>query len=74
MVVIIKKQKALKKFVIKRKLKFEKYKNCLEATQLENKINHPEKNKIDIDSPKKDHKQFTENNKLILKTQQIFNS
>ena len=32
-----KKQK--KKCVIKRRLKFENYKNCLEATQLENKIN-----------------------------------
>ena len=30
--------------VIKRKLKFENYKNCLEATQFENKINHLEKN------------------------------
>ena len=35
-----------KKCVIKRKLKFENYKNCLEATQLENEINHLEKNKI----------------------------
>ena len=26
------------KFVIKRKLKFQKYKNCLKATQLDNKI------------------------------------
>ena len=32
----IKKHK--KKCVIKRKLKFENYKNCLEATQLEKKI------------------------------------
>ena len=31
------------KSVIKRKLKFEKYKNCLEANQLENKINDLEK-------------------------------
>ena len=38
----------------KRKLKFENYKNCLEVTQLENKINHPEKNKIDVDSLKED--------------------
>ena len=30
------------KCVIKRKLKFENYKNYLEATQLENKINYPE--------------------------------
>ena len=33
-----KKAKGTKKCVIKRKLKFENYKNCLEATQLENKI------------------------------------
>ena len=42
-----------KKCVIKRKPKLENYKNCLEATQLENKINHIEKNKTDIDSIKK---------------------
>ena len=46
-----KKAKCSKKCVIKIKLKFEDYKNCLEATQLENKINHL-KNKIDIDSLK----------------------
>ena len=27
------------------KLKFQDHKNCLEATQLENKINYPDKNK-----------------------------
>ena len=43
------KGKSTKKCVIKRKLNFENYKNCLRATQLENKINHLEKNKIDID-------------------------
>ena len=32
-------------FAIKRKLKFEDYKNCSEAAQIENKINHLEKNK-----------------------------
>ena len=47
-----KKAKGSKKCVIKRKLKFENYKNCLEATQLENKINYPEKNNIDINSIK----------------------
>ena len=46
-----KKAKSTKKCVIKRKLKFENYKNCSEATQLENKTNHLEK--IDIDSIKK---------------------
>ena len=44
-VVQIKEQKAQKKCVIKRKLKFENNKNCLEATQLENRINYPEKKK-----------------------------
>ena len=32
-----KKEKGTKKCVIKRKLKFENYKSCLEATQLKNK-------------------------------------
>ena len=35
-----KKAKDTKKCVIKRKLKFENYKNCLQATQLDNKINY----------------------------------
>ena len=43
----IKKGKAAKKGVIKRKLKFENYKSYLEATQIENKINHLEK-KIEL--------------------------
>ena len=65
-----KKAKKTKNCVIKRKLKFEKYRNCLVATQLENKINYLEKNKINIDSLKS-HKQFTRNNKSILKTAKI---
>ena len=40
----IKKQKAIKTF-IKRKLKFENYKNCLEATQHDNEINQIKKKK-----------------------------
>ena len=59
---------------MKRKHKFKNYKNCLEATQLENKINHLEKNKIDIHNFKKHHKEFIRNNKLIIKTQQRFKS
>ena len=47
-----KKAKYTKKFVIKRKIKFENYKNCLEVTQLENRISYLDKNKIDIDSIK----------------------
>ena len=40
------KAKGTRKYVIKRKTKFEHYKNCLEATQLENRINYLEKNKL----------------------------
>ena len=47
------KAKGTKKCVIKRKLKFENYKNCLEETQLENEIYYLEKNKINIESLKK---------------------
>ena len=61
-----KKAKGTKKYVVKRELKFQDYKNCLEAAQTENKINHLEKNKTDVDSLK----EFIKSNKLILKTQQ----
>ena len=60
-----KKAKGTKVCVLKIKLKFEDYKNCLEAAQIENKINHLEKNIIDVDSLKEDQKEFVENNKLI---------
>ena len=53
MVMKIKKAKSKKKCVIKRKLKFEDSKNCIQTAQLENKINHLEKNEIDVDSVKK---------------------
>ena len=65
----IKKTKDTKKCFIKRKLKIEDYKNYLEAAQLDNKINHLEKNKIDVDNLKENHKEFIKNNKLILNTQ-----
>ena len=39
-------------------LKFEDYKNCLEAIQLENKINHLGKNKLDVENLIEDHKEF----------------
>ena len=41
----MKNQKA-KNRAIKRKIKFQDYKNCLEATQIENKINNLEKTKL----------------------------
>ena len=59
--------KGSKKCVIKRKHKFESYKNYLKATQLENKINHLEKNEIDVDSLKKDHKELKEKQKINIK-------
>ena len=46
----------------------------MKATQLENKINYLEKNKIDIDSLKKDYKKIIRNDKLILKSWQRFSS
>ena len=64
-----KKQKAQKSVI--KKCKFKNYKNCLQAAQIENKINHLEKNKIDVDSLKKDKKEFMKNNKLMLKTSKI---
>ena len=47
-----KKAKGIKKCVMKRKLKFQDYKNCLEACQIENKISHLQKTIIDVDSLK----------------------
>ena len=67
-----KKLKGTKKCVIKRELKFEEYKNCLEATEFENKINHLKKDELDVHSFKKGHEELKKNNKLILKTQQRF--
>ena len=63
------KAKGTKKCVKKRKLKFEDYKNCLEATQTENKTKYLEENKTDKDNIK----EFIKNNKSIKKTQQRFN-
>ena len=44
----IKKAKGTKKCVLKRKLKFQDYKDCLKAARLEIKINYLEK-KISVD-------------------------
>ena len=48
-----KKAKGTTKCVITRKSKFEIYKSCLEATQLENEINYFQKNQFNTDSLKK---------------------
>ena len=68
------KGKDTKKVCHRKKRKSENYKNCLEASQIENKINHLEKNKGDIDILKEDQKEFRKNNKLIFKTQKRFKS
>ena len=41
-----------------RKRKIENYKNCLGATQLEDKINYLEKYETDVDNLVKDHRDF----------------
>ena len=69
-----KKAKGTKKCVIKRELKFQDYKNFLEAAQIENKINHSEKNQTQVDCLKEDKKEFLKDNNLIVKTQQRFKS
>ena len=53
-----KKGKGTNKRVIKQKLTFEDYKDCLEAIQLENEINYLEKNKPDMDSLRENHKEL----------------
>ena len=65
-----KKAKDTNKCTIKRRIKFEDYKNCIEAGQIENKMNQLEKNEIEVNGPD----EFIKSNKLILKTQQRFNS
>ena len=50
----INKVECTKKCLIKRKHKIQDCKNCLEAAQVEYKINHLEKYRIDVDNLKKD--------------------
>ena len=52
-------------------LKFQDYKSCLEASRIENKINHLKKIKLPLIVLKKINKEFINNNKLILKAQQL---
>ena len=58
----------------KKKFKFEDYKNCLETTQLENKIIHINNNKTDVKSLIEHPKKFLKNKKIILKSQQKLKS
>ena len=68
-----KKAKLAKIYVIKKKLKFEDYKNCLKASQIINTVNYLEKNEKGVDSLKEDKKEFIKN-RIILKTHQRFKS
>ena len=69
---LMKEELGTKTCIIKRKLEFQDYQNCLEAAQIERKINYLRKKKIDVDSLKEDKKEFVKNNKLLLKTQLRF--
>ena len=53
-----KKAQGAKKCVIKRKLKFQDYKDCLEAAQMERKIEYFKKKIFYIDSLNEDQKEF----------------
>ena len=44
----------VQKLVVKRKLKFENYKQCLKASQVINIVNYLEKKGINVDSLKED--------------------
>ena len=55
-------------------MKFKDYKNCLKAIQIENEIYQLEKNNVNADSLKEAHKEFFQNNKLTLKSQQRYKS
>ena len=57
----------LKKQVSYKKLKFEDCKNCLVVTQLENKIIHLEKKRIDVNCVKGELNEFNKKKKLISK-------
>ena len=69
-----KKKNGKKNWVVKRKFKLENYKNCLKATQLENKIIHLNNNKIDVKRIISSRKEFITNEKVILKSRQKYKS
>ena len=56
-----KKDKGTKNSVIKRKLKFQDYKKCLKAAQIDRKRNHLRKKKTDVDSPNEDQIELVKN-------------
>ena len=70
----IKNKRHKKVYRKKRKLKFKFYKDCLKATQLENKTNQIKNNNFNTEPLRENHNEFIKNNKLILKTQPRFKS
>ena len=59
--------KGSKRCVIKRKLKFDDYKHFLEATELENRINHLQQNNLDNNNLRKIMKNSLKNKKNNIK-------
>ena len=53
--------------VVNRKPKFKDPKNCLKATQRQNKIKKLEKNKVNTESLRENRNEFIKNKKLISK-------
>ena len=49
-----KQSKSIKKCIIKRKLKFQVYKGCLETAQIERKINYLREKETDVESLQED--------------------
>ena len=68
-----KKAKGVKNCVIKRKPKFQDYKNCLKASQVINAVKKFRK-EINVDYLREDKIKFIEKNKVVLKTQQRLKS
>ena len=65
--------KGTKTCVLKRKFKFQSYKECLKSSQIINTVNYLEMIEINVGILKEDKKEFIKN-KLLLKLQQRFNS
>ena len=59
--------------VIKRKVQFQNYKECLKTSQIIDTVNYLEKKRTNVDGLKEDKKEFKKN-KSLLKLQQRSNS
>ena len=57
-----------------KKIIFENYKDCLEASQVENNIKHLVKNRTNIYHIKENHKEFIKSSNSISRKQQRFKS